>query len=241
MVWEQTAILNGLYLSFKSSGKHVNQCYWIEFPYRPLSRNQSGSSLPRNGWNTVLQEGAEQVGEKVLLQGFVLPHKLWCSTDRPAHDTRFVTRRFAFCHFTVPFFWSLKVGINIDDYPPVIKTEMMDDLSNTEFAESVHMIYWGNIFKFNRSKTWSLISIVLSSRTWPGIQHNRLVWKGNFKPLHWIPAEAGMTTFSGGIKGRVENRVTPALPHQTVHTVFPYTAFRYPSSIRHCASFCLAL
>ena len=36
--------------------------------------------------------------------------------------------------------------------------------------------------------------------------------------------------------GRVENRVTPALPHQTVHTVFPYTAFRYPSSIRHCAS-----
>ena len=42
-------------------------------------------------------------------------------------------------------------------------------------------------------------------------------------------------------QGRVENRVTPALPHQTVHTVFPYTAFRYPSSIRHCASFCLAL
>jgi len=30
---------------------------------------------------------------------------------------------------------------------------MVDDLTNTEFAESVHMIYWGNIFKFHRLKT----------------------------------------------------------------------------------------
>jgi hypothetical protein len=26
-------------------------------------------------------------------------------------------------------------------------------------------------------------------------------------------------------KGRVENRLSPALPHQTVHAVFPHTAF----------------
>lgn len=29
--------------------------------------------------------------------------------------------------------------------------------------------------------------------------------------------------------GRVENRLSPALPHQTVHAVFPHTAFRCSS------------
>ena len=29
--------------------------------------------------------------------------------------------------------------------------------------------------------------------------------------------------------GRVENRLAPALPHQTVHAVFPHTAFRCSS------------
>ncbi|MCI0733994.1 MAG: hypothetical protein L0Y38_09270, partial [Methylococcaceae bacterium] len=32
-----------------------------------------------------------------------------------------------------------------------------------------------------------------------------------------------------GNKGRVENRLAPALPHQTVHAVFPHTAFRCSS------------
>jgi hypothetical protein len=31
------------------------------------------------------------------------------------------------------------------------------------------------------------------------------------------------------IKGRVEDRLAPALPHQTVHAVFPHTAFRCSS------------
>ena len=30
---------------------------------------------------------------------------------------------------------------------------------------------------------------------------------------------------AGEISGRAENRLTPALPHQTVHAVFPHTAF----------------
>ena len=30
-------------------------------------------------------------------------------------------------------------------------------------------------------------------------------------------------------KGRVENRFSPALPHQTVHAIFPHTAFRCSS------------
>jgi hypothetical protein len=29
--------------------------------------------------------------------------------------------------------------------------------------------------------------------------------------------------------GRVEDRLAPALPHQTVHAVFPHTAFRCSS------------
>jgi hypothetical protein len=32
-----------------------------------------------------------------------------------------------------------------------------------------------------------------------------------------------------GVPGRVENRFHPALPHQTVHAVFPHTAFRCSS------------
>jgi len=32
-----------------------------------------------------------------------------------------------------------------------------------------------------------------------------------------------------GLVGRVEDRLVPALPHQTVHAIFPHTAFRCPS------------
>src|SRR5690606_10570030 len=34
--------------------------------------------------------------------------------------------------------------------------------------------------------------------------------------------------------GRVENRLSPALPHQTVHAVFPHTAFRCSSRQGMC-------
>ena len=34
---------------------------------------------------------------------------------------------------------------------------------------------------------------------------------------------------SGIRDGRVENRLSPALPHQTVHAIFPHTAFRCSS------------
>ncbi len=34
-------------------------------------------------------------------------------------------------------------------------------------------------------------------------------------------------------KGRVEDRLAPALPHQTVHAVFPHTTFRCSSRRRH--------
>ena len=41
--------------------------------------------------------------------------------------------------------------------------------------------------------------------------------------------------------GRVEDRLTPALPHQTVHAVFPHTAFRCSSrrGMRRAPARCL--
>ena len=36
-------------------------------------------------------------------------------------------------------------------------------------------------------------------------------------------------SFDAKTPGRVESRLAPALPHQTVHAVFPHTAFRCSS------------
>jgi len=53
---------------------------------------------------------------------------------------RLVPRRFAFGHFKVPFFCSLKSGINIHDNSPVIKPKMVNDLSYAILAGCVHLI-----------------------------------------------------------------------------------------------------
>ena len=45
------------------------------------------------------------------------------------------------------------------------------------------------------------------------------------RPLHHLRP----TIKSSNQRGRVENRFSPILPHQTVHAVFPHTAFRCSS------------
>ena len=57
-----------------------------------------------------------------------------------------------------------------------------------------------------------------------------------------LPTAARRAGLDSGEPGSVENKLPPALPHQTVHAVFPHTAFRCSSHLgmrRFPARYCL--
>ena len=68
------------------------------------------------------------------------------------------------------------------------------------------------------------------------VHHQRHRAHGHPEQLHGLEGAAGSVEIRQEILdrvrpsfGRVEDRFSPALPHQTVHAVFPHTAFRCSS------------